>query len=222
MIKIDQIIRTDRKSIALIVLRDGKLVVRAPLYATDDQIFSVIERKTNWIISKQKEVISTYPQSGRKEFVNGEGFLYLGQSYRLKIIDLGEIPLKLETFFLLDQSVLTRAEEVFINWYKERAMEVLSERVEWYGSKIGVDVKQVKITSAKSRWGSCSAKGTLSFPWRLVMAPVPVIDYVVVHELVHTTIKNHGEIFWNTLKGIVPDYKQRIEWLELNGHTLKI
>jgi predicted metal-dependent hydrolase len=222
MINIDQVIRTDRKSIALIVKRDGRLVVRAPLDATDEQIFSVINRKSNWIEVKQQEVLSTYPQTSKKEFVNGEGFLYLGQSFRLKIIDQAEVPLKLGTFFVLDQAFLAQAKEVFIKWYKERACEVLSERVTWYVGKIGVKVEEVKIASATSRWGSCSAKGTLSFPWRLVMAPIPVIDYVVIHELVHILEKNHSKTFWNQVHALMPDYEKKIAWLEINGHTLNL
>lgn len=221
-INIDQIIRTDRKTIALIVGRDGKLMVRAPKDATNEQILSVVERKSAWIVKKQQEVIATYPQIGRKEFVNGEGFLYLGQSYRLKIIDLGEIPLRLDDFFYLDRNVLFQAKEVFIHWYKEKANEVISERVAWYSDKMGIQVKQINITSAKTRWGSCSSKGTVSFPWRLVMAPVPVIDYVVVHELVHILEKNHSKAFWDKVRAIMPDYQQKIRWLEVNGHILKM
>jgi len=222
MIEVDQVIRTDRKSIALIVKRDGTLVVRAPNNATDEQISSTINRKSIWIEAKQQEVLSTYPQTSKKEFVNGEGFLYLGKSYRLKIISKGDAPLKLDTFFLLDQNALTNAKSVFIDWYKDKANDVLSDRVAWYSKKSGISIKQIKITSANSRWGSCSAKGTLSFPWRLVMAPVPVIDYVVIHELVHISEKNHSKTFWNQVHALMPDYENKIAWLEINGHTLNI
>jgi hypothetical protein len=154
--------------------------------------------------------------------VNGEGFLYLGKSYRLKIISQGDVPLKLDTFFFLDQNALKNAKSIFIDWYKNKAKDVLSERVAWYSKKSGIIVKQIKITSANSRWGSCSAKGTLSFPWRLVMAPVPVIDYVVIHELIHVVEKNHSKDFWDKVHVLMPDYKLKIEWLEINGHILKI
>ena len=222
MIEVDQVIRTDRKSIALIVKRDGTLVVRAPINATDEQISSTINRKSIWIEAKQQEVLSTYPQTSKKEFVNGEGFLYLGKSYRLKIISKGDAPLKLDTFFLLDQNALTNAKSIFIDWYKDKANDVLSDRVAWYSKKSGISIKQIKITSATSRWGSCSAKGTLSFPWRLVMAPVPVIDYVVIHELVHISEKNHSKTFWNQVHTLMPDYENKIAWLEINGHTLNL
>ena len=222
MIRIDQVIRTDRKSIALIVKRDGELIVRVPRNATDEQIFSVINRKSSWIEKKRQEVLSTYPQTSKKEFVNGEGFLYLGKSYRLKIISQGDVPLKLDTFFFLDQNALKNAKSVFIDWYKDKAKDVLSDRVAWYSKKSGISVKQIKITSANSRWGSCSAKGTLSFPWRLVIAPVPVIDYVVIHELIHVIEKNHSKDFWDKVHVLMPDYQQKIEWLDINGHILKI
>jgi predicted metal-dependent hydrolase len=222
MTKIDQIIRTKRKSIALIVQRDGRLVVRAPIDATDEQILTVVQKKNGWIHSKQEAVLSTYPQVVEKEFVNGEGFWYLGTSYRLRIVDDANHPLELDTYFLLDRYVLPHARDVFTAWYKGRALLVISERVAWYAAKNGINYKQVKITSAQTRWGSCSAKGTLSFSWRLVMAPVPVIDYVVVHELVHLLEKNHGRAFWAKVKAIMPDYKQKIEWLDINGHLLRI
>ena len=140
----------------------------------------------------------------------------------MKIISKGDAPLKLDTFFLLDQNALTNAKSIFIDWYKDKANDVLSDRVAWYSKKSGISIKQIKITSATSRWGSCSAKGTLSFPWRLVMAPVPVIDYVVIHELVHISEKNHSKTFWNQVHALMPDYENKIAWLEINGHTLNL
>jgi predicted metal-dependent hydrolase len=218
--EIDQIIRTKRKGIALIVKRDGKLVVRAPLNATDAQILALVEKKKDWIQTKQKMVSETYPKAAPKEYVNGEGFWFLGKTYRLEIVEKADKPLDLFELFLLDSVVLPKANIVFTNWYREQALKIISERVTWYAAKYGLSYKQVKITSAKTRWGSCSSKGTISFAWRLVMAPVPIIDYVVVHELVHMVEKNHGKPFWAKVKAIMPDYKQRIEWLENNENIL--
>ena len=214
--KIDQIIRTKRKSIALIVKHDAKLVVRAPLNATDAQILALIEKKKDWIRTKQEIVSETYLKAAPKEYVNGEGFWFLGKTYRLEIIEKADKPLDFNELFLLDKAVLPKANNVFTNWYREQALRIISERAAWYATKYGLSYKQVRITSAKTRWGSCSSKGTISFAWRLVMAPVPIIDYVVVHELVHMVEKNHGKAFWAKVKAIMPDFKQRIEWLEVN------
>jgi len=101
-------------------------------------------------------------------------------------------------------------------------LQVITERVQWYAAKHGLEYKQVKITSARTRWGSCNSRGTLSFSWRLVMAPVPVIDYVVVHELAHTVEKNHSKKFWAKVQIIMPDYQNRIEWLDKNGHLFNL
>ncbi len=222
MITIDQIIRTKRKSIALIVKHDGSLVIRAPLRAREEAIRSLVERKAEWIKTKQELVKSTYLPHVPKEYVNGEGFWYLGKSYRLQIVDDARPALSLDGNFRLANASLPKARHVFKRWYRKQALQVISKRAQWYAENHGYTYKLIKITSAKTRWGSCSAKGTLSFAWRLVMAPVPVIDYVVVHEMVHLQEKNHSKEFWGKIKIIMPDYKQRIDWLEMNGHLLNL
>ena len=222
MIAIDEIIRTKRKSIALIVQRDGSLTVRAPLRASEKEINRIVEKKAEWIKAKQKLVKSVYPVAKPKEFVNGEGFWYLGKIHRLSIVDDEILLLNLNGNFYISRTNLPTAEAIFTKWYRKQAEQIISERVQWYAAKHGFDYSQVKITSARTRWGSCNSKGILCFTWRLVMAPVPVIDYVAVHELLHTQVKNHSRVYWSKLRLILPDYKQRIEWLEINGHLLNL
>ncbi len=219
---IDEIVRTNRKTIALIVQRDGRLVVRAPAKAKDDAIRALVEKKAEWIKAKQELVKTTYPPYVPKEFVNGEGFWYLGHIYRLQIVDDKQPSIILNGNFQLAAAALPKAPRVFEHWYREQALQVISERAKWYAENHGYTFNRIKITSAQTRWGSCSTKGTLSFAWRLVMAPVPVIDYVVAHELVHMEEKSHSKEFWRKIKLLIPDYKQRIEWLENNGHLLQI
>jgi predicted metal-dependent hydrolase len=222
MIPIDAIIRTRRKSFALIIKRDGRLTVRAPLRASEKEIYAVVEKKADWIRAKQAWVKSVYPAAKPKEYVDGESFWYLGKILQLAIVD-EKIPLlNLNGTIYLSRSKLSKAEGMFKKWYKAQAYKIISGRVEWYASRLGYRYQQVKITSARTRWGSCSPRGALSFPWRLVMAPVPVIDYVVVHELVHTQVKNHSKEFWGKVKAIMPDYKQHITWLKTNGQVLTL
>jgi len=222
MIPIDEIIHTDRKTIALIVQRDGRLVVRAPMKTKDDAIRALIEKKADWIKAKQEMVKATYPPYVPKEFVNGEGFWYLGQVYQLHVVDEKQPALILNGYFKLAKAALPKAAQTFERWYRGQALRVFSERAKWYAEKHGYTYHQIKVTSARTRWGSCSVTGTMSFTWRLVMAPVPIIDYVVVHELVHAEEKNHSREFWGKVKLIIPEYKQRIEWLERNGHLLRL
>jgi hypothetical protein len=97
---------------------------------------------------------------------------------------------------------------------------VFTERVEWYAEEYGFEVKKIRISSARTRWGSYSQTGTLSLTWRLVMAPLDVIDYVVVHELCHLREMNHSKAFWEQVEAILPDYKQRRKWLKDNEKLL--
>jgi predicted metal-dependent hydrolase len=117
---------------------------------------------------------------------------------------------------------LPKAREVFIEWYKKAAYEKILERVEWYLQKTGLKYKEVKITNAQKRWGSCSHSGNLNFPWKLVMAPLPVIDYIVIHELVHLEVKNHTRTFWTKVKKLMPEYEKFEDWLKKNGYLLKL
>lgn len=222
MIKPDEIIRTKRRTMALIIERNGRLVVRAPLRAKEERINEFVEQKAKWILKKQEQVKTYYPPFVSKEYVNGEGFWYLGNIYKLQVGDVRKPLLYLNGNFQLSRTAIDKAPLVFERWYKDRAQKIISQRVKWYSAKHGYSYNQVKITSARTRWGSCSERGTLSFSWRLVMAPIPVIDYVVVHELVHLHVKNHSKKFWARVGVIMPDYQQRIEWLEKHGHLLNL
>lgn len=194
-IKIDKIIKSKRKTIALQITDDATLIVRAPFFVDDKTIEQVVESRKEWIEMKRKEILSRDPKFLPKEFVNGEGFLYLGKYYRLKILKNAEEPLKFDNGFYLSKEHLHHARDLFVQWYKQRAYEKISERVKWYVQKRGFKYNKVNITDAQKRWGSCSCKGNLNFSWRLIMAPLAVVDYVVVHELVHLEEKKTHQGF---------------------------
>jgi len=124
--------------------------------------------------------------------------------------------------FKLKKSAQPQAASHFERWYKKQARKVLSERVEHLAQKHGFEVNKTRISSARTRWGSCSQKGTLSFTWRLVMAPLEVIDYVVVHELCHLKEMNHSKASWAQVEAILPDYKKHRSWLKKQGRNLQI
>ncbi len=221
-IKIEKIIRSKRKTIALQITDDATLIVRAPFGIDEKKIWEVIKKHSDWIEKKKKEIEARDPKVLKKEFVNGEGFLYLGKYYKLYIVDNQDIPLKLEDGFYLSRSFLDKAREVFIDWYKKEAFDIISERVKWYAQKSNLKHNKINITSAQKRWGSCSSNGNLNFSYRLIMAPIPVIDYVVVHELAHLEERNHGKNFWIKVKMLMPDYKKREEWIKENGYMLNL
>ncbi len=215
-----ELIRSRRRTIALIVQSDGRLVVRAPLRAPEATIQAFVGSKAAWIRKKQAQARAT--RLPERQYREGEQFWYLGQTYPLRLVPHQRPALQFGTAFRLARSAQPRARAAFVRWYKVRAAEVLAERVERAAQAYGFEVGRVRITSARSRWGSCSPQGTLSFTYRLVMAPVEVIDYVVVHELVHLKIKNHSPAFWSRVAALMPDYRRHLTWLKKNGHLLSL
>ena len=233
MAKTFSLIRTKRRSIALIVQRDGTLVVRAPLRASLHKIEELVSLKADWIRQKQA-LARRLPAPAPHRFLPGETFWYLGKIYPLQInIDFTtHLPWRAvpgqvcgENSFVLNQGALPKAKEHFTAWYKAQARRVIEERVQWFAARYGLHQKtgkRVRITSARTRWGSCSASGALSFTWRLVMAPPAAIDYVVAHELAHLLVRNHSPAFWRKLGELLPDYRTPQQWLKQNGHLLTL
>lgn len=213
-IKPDKIIRSKRRSIALVVTSDATLVVRAPLFIPLNLIQSFVDSKNIWIRERVEEM-QRRPKISKKEFVSGEGFLFLGKSYKLELSGGNNIELKENLLF--PKSLLPIAQEELIKWYKKKALEKITERIVWYTKTMGLNYNKIKVTSAQKRWGSCSAKGNLNFGWRLIMAPLQVIDYVVVHELSHIDEKNHSKKFWNKVKVTLPNYTESKKWLVENS-----
>ncbi len=228
-----KIIRSRRKTIALIVQADGSLVVRAPQRATNRQIARIIEEKAGWIHARQAQA-AVRPQPETHGFASGEQFWYLGKTYALSVIGQSQGSRERLEFsaghFKLSRSLpalagplqVEKARSLFVAWYRRQARLVLEERAATLARRCGFRYQRIKITSARTRWGSCSSRGTLSFTWRLVMAPPAVIDYVVVHELVHTVVNRHGRDFWARLQAIVPEYKDYVRWLKENGVMLEV
>lgn len=216
-----RLIRSRRRTIALIVQNDGGVVVRAPLRAPEEVIRQFVESKAEWI-RKQQGRARRLAAALARDYVDGETFLFLGQAYPLKIVPPRRPALRLTDCFELARPAQPQAEAVFIRWYRARAAEILPERVRLLAARYGCRPGGVRITSARTRWGSCSVRGTLSFPWRLVMAPPTVIDYVIVHELAHLEIRNHSPKFWARVAEWMPDYKQQVAWLRRNGRLLTL
>lgn len=106
------------------------------------------------------------------------------------------------------------------NRYKEAARSYIPKRVAYYHAMTGGDYRRIAIRDQKTRWGSCSSKGTLSFNWRLMLAPPAVLDYVVVHELCHLTHMDHSPAFWQAVEAVCPDYRNLRKWLKEHGNEL--
>lgn len=215
-IEINQIVHSKRKTLALIVRTDGSLVVRAPLRTSEQAIREFAEKHAAWVRKKQAEVLAVVPPAPRR-YLPGELFMYLGKAYPLEIVKDQKRPLLLDGSFKLAEAAQENAAILFERWYRTQARQVLNERVAFYAWQYDFHYSKIGITSARTRWGSCSAAGSLNFSWRLITAPMEAVEYVAVHELVHTVFHNHGKRFWNRVEKIMPDYKERKKLLRNNG-----
>ncbi len=221
-IKIDEIIRTHRRTLSLEIQKDGRLIVRSPHQIPRNQIISFVQSKENWIKKKQELVKAQYKDIPERNYVTGEQFLFLGENYALELVKSQEKPLILKDKFYLAEKFQGNGKHIFEDWYKKQARQEIIYLVKLNSRKDRFSYTKVRITSAKTRWGSCGSKGTLNFSWRLVMAPRDVISYVVIHELVHLKIKNHSRTYWEEVKRLMPGYKHFQMWLKENGHRLTI
>jgi predicted metal-dependent hydrolase len=219
-IKIDQLIRSHRRTIGLQITADARLIVRAPFRVAEDHIIKLIRNKASWIRAKQDYFKQRQSAVQIRKFIPGEEFLFLGQRYTLKAVEYLSKAVVLGDSLMISSVVLSNARDHLECWYKERALEHITQRVEFYARQEGLKYQSIKISSAVTRWGSCGYRDTLNFTWRLMMALPRVVDYVVVHELMHLKQKNHSRKFWNEVAKIVPDYKQDERWLKSNNHLL--
>ncbi len=203
----------------LSVLHDGSLLVKAPLRMPLIQIEAIVTERSKWIRKKQQELsgrISFRP----KKFVNGEPFLFLGKEYPLQIFNSRHAHIELTDVLRISHTALPEARKWMENWYRRQARRILSERVSVYSRQTGLYPSSLRISGARKRWGSCGPNASLNFSWRLVLAPLAILDYVVVHELVHLRIKDHSHLFKQSVAAIIADALLHEKWLKKNGHLL--
>ncbi|MEE8638122.1 MAG: M48 family metallopeptidase [Candidatus Margulisiibacteriota bacterium] len=174
--KYPKLIRSNRRSVCLIVTEKAELVIRAPHRFPEARILRFVEQKRRWI--------------------------------ERKIAEISSRPRRL---------VLSQAEK---QAWRELARNRIPERCKYFSDLTGLRPRSIRITEANKRWGSCGARGGLNFSWRLILAPPEVIDYVIVHELVHLVERNHSKHFWRRVAEVLPDYKIHRRWLKVKGYLL--
>lgn len=212
-----KLIRALRGSLSLQITRHGQLIVKAPVFLPISLINRFVVSKSSWItkhMSKFKEI----PVKKKIRYLDGEEFLYLGNTYRLRVGKFKEIGITDTLNF--PNFLKFRIEKEMTEWYMNKAKKLITDRIIFYAEKMGVTYKSIYFSDTISKWGSCTRDNILQFNWRLIMAPILVLDYVVVHELAHTVEKNHRAGFWEIVSRYKPAYKQYRKWL--HNHSYKL
>jgi len=223
-----QIVRSRRSTADIVVERDGSIIVRAPAALSDERIEDIVTAKRYWIYKTLAEWRDLNATRVIREYRSGEGFLYLGRSYRLLlVVEQDEALVLRDGRFRLRRDVVDRgdvvaAQSVFRDYYMTRGRERIAQRVAYFAPKVGVFPMEIDVRELGHRWASCSASGRLAFHWKCMMAPQTIMDYIVVHELCHMRHRDHTDAFWNEVDKVMPAYAERKAWLRLRGAGLDL
>lgn len=219
---------SDRETTDIVIERNGVITVRPPKRMTPAQVDETVLSKRMWIYRHIAEWRDLNAAHVTREWVNGETFLYLGGCYRLQLVVNQDEPLKLKDgrFCLLrtviEEVGVEAARQAFVTFYEQKGRSRLQKRVAHFSPKVGVSAGAVLVKDAGYRWASCTKSGDLLFHWKCLMAPMTIIDYIVVHELCHLRHRDHSDAFWNEVDKVLPDYRERKEWLRMHGAELDI
>ncbi len=217
-----------RKSVELKIDPMGVVRIKAPKGTKESLIDDIVKGKSDWIIKKIDKLFSKGRRIENRTYENGETFLYLGKKLKLSIyyrqvekvnIAIVEGELVISCPEGISSSELQNVVE---KHYRKELKAIINKRVKFYQSNFKVKPKNITIKSQETRWGSCSSERNINFNWKLIMAPIEIIDYLVVHEMCHLIHMNHSKSFWTLVGRIMPDYKERQEWLHRNGFLLDL
>ena len=217
-----------KKTVALQIQPNSTVLVLSPAFLGVEKIKQIVLKRARWIIQKQEKTRKLKFDIPRKEFVSGESFPYLGKEYRLKVIKVNQAEgsccklINGRFYVEIDKKLKNikasrTIKEKLIKWYLNQAEEKIMKRIEKYSKQVGKEPQKTIIRNQEKRWGSCSHSGVIRFNWKIIMVPLSVFDYVVVHELCHLIYQNHSLKFWSKVESIIPSFKSKREWLKENS-----
>jgi predicted metal-dependent hydrolase len=207
-----------RRSMEIIVDRTGELVLSAPPAVEETKLRDFVQRKRMWIYRQLARQAALGHQARRKVFVDGEGFPYLGRSYRLRLVAESDAAVKLiGGRFVMPQALVKDGREHLIRWYCSRARPWLEDKVSEYAARMEVAPAGVRVQDLGYRWGSCGKGEWLYFHWKTILLPAPIAEYLVVHEMAHLHEPHHTSEYWQRVERTMPDYELRKGWLAARG-----
>ncbi|MBI2326011.1 M48 family metallopeptidase [Candidatus Collierbacteria bacterium] len=229
-----KVIRNSRRrfSSSISVTADRGVIVSVPKWVSLGVIEDMVRVKADWIAKALARLGGVHQQS-KKRFVDGEKHLYFGEEYPLTVVPSTGIA----TARLAFQNGSFEAKvpghhtpiqqrkdlkEAMLRWYLDNGKRIITQKVNHFTKLLGVSYNRIVLKKVSSIWGSCSRKNNLNFNRKLIMAPHEVVDYVVVHEVCHLVHHHHRKVFWDLVKSLEPNYKERILWLKKNQYLLTI
>ena len=207
-----KIIKSKRRTISLSINNDAELVARVPYNYDKAKLDAFIKEKSKWIVKHLKEVETSKLKYAPFNVEDGAVLTILEKNYTINLKP------NAKTKIVDDNIVLPslNSKKHLINLIKKIALNYLQERVPQLSFKFNFKYGNIKVGSAKTVWGSCSGRNDLNFTYKLMFTPHFVVDYIIIHELSHTKIKNHSVKFYQLVKNCMPNYKLAEQWLKEN------
>jgi len=212
-----------RKTMGIYIDPYGNIEVKVPKETSDESVLKLLEEKWNWVLQNSKEMKEKTAGYKEKVYDHGESFLFLGNAYPIKIskdisIKQDNVEFVGDTLHIyVKQHEDERIKQALKRFYYQQCKALVERRIQYNQSSFKLKPRSVRISDNKSNWGSCDSNMQLTFNWKLAMAPMDVIDYVVVHEMCHMVHLNHDRSFWRLVGKILPDYEQMQSWLALSS-----
>ena len=220
-----QVVRSRRRrKTSSIIISNGIVKVVVPDQISDFTIKELINKRMPWIRKKLKDELNITPVIV-KEYVDGEIFTYLGNNYQLKSLvgSVSSVKVTSDSIYVsLPKKSKENTKSLLERWYEEKAIEILTEKTNRYAKIIGVSPTTISVGDFKSKWGSCSIEGKISYNWKIIIAPSRVLEYIVIHELCHMLEHNHSKEYWRHVNTYCKDFKESRKWLRMNGKYLVI
>ena len=207
-----------RRTLQITIERDGSLVMWAPPHVSEELLRQFALEKRFWVYTKLAEKDRLHKAAPVKTFIDGEGLLYLGRSYRWRLVESQDVPIKLQNSrFMLVKELKGQGRDHLIRWYSGRAKVWLRDKVQEYAKRMQLSPGGIRVQDLGYRWGSCGKGDYLYFHWKTILLPPRIVEYVVVHELAHLVERHHTPAFWLRVERTLPDFELRKAWLAENG-----
>ncbi len=213
----DKIIRSSRRTLSVCIDGRGEVIVRAPKRYPEERIFAFLKAKEGWIRKKQAECAQNALPLPTQD-LEGYPLPLIGKPTPLSLIQGKKVVYREGRLYVPKE----RGREKLIKWLKERALALLTAETAKQAEKMGVEYTSIRVTSAKTRWGSCTEENALRYTFRLLYCPMEIVEYVVIHELAHIRHKNHSKAFWQEVERYLPDWKERRKRLKASQTLMEI
>ena len=212
-----------RKTMLIRIENNGDVLVLAPMGTNKKTLTNLLESKKDWVSRKRLMLIERQKHAPVYQLEDGGIVPFLGKPCQIRLIDSEGKHCEVERSGSIISVVAPKDGDwkcKVKSWYRDQARIILTDEVKRYRAIMNVKPGRIAIREQKTRWGSCSSKGNLNFNWKIVMAPLPVLEYLVLHEMCHLVHPNHSPNFWSEVRRFMPDYQGRRDWLKLHGTEL--